>query len=207
MTQSLRYGQLTTFTTSLLTCPTSQSDILPVLSPPSTDWHIAHLWQSFCPPRAQSDILPSFGMQSFFSGFLLCPTTNPLSTESMVKVQATPLLQYVPPDVDPPASYVCNPSQNGQTVTELDRNLIHGRISFFNKCCWHPQFTWETTFYGGDRIGPEFGDGLIKVRADFDNCYDISPGYKVWLKQYVWWHWWRMCLCLCIFSFFRRNIW
>ena len=133
MTQSLRYGQLTTFTTSLLTCPTSQSDILPVLSPPSTDWHIAHLWQSFCPPRAQSDILPSFGMQSFFSGFLLCPTTNPLSTESMIKVQATPLLQYVPPDVDPPASYVCNPSQNGQTVTELDRNLIHGRISFFNK--------------------------------------------------------------------------
>ena len=51
----------------------------------------------------------------------------------MIKVQATPLLQYVPPDVDPPASYVCNPSQNGQTVTELDRNLIHGRISFFNK--------------------------------------------------------------------------
>ena len=133
MTQSLRYGQLTTFTTSLLTCPTSQTDILPSFVPPSTDWHIAHLWQSFCPPRAQSDILPSFGMQSFFSGFLLCPTTNPLSTESMIKVQATPLLQYVPPDVDPPASYVCNPSQNGQTVTELDRNLIHGRISFFNK--------------------------------------------------------------------------
>ena len=133
MTQSLRYGQLTTFTTSLLTCPPHSLTCWAQFCPPSTDWHIAHLWQSFCPPKAQSDILPSFGMQSFFSGFLLCPTTNPLSTESMIKVQATPLLQYVPPDVDPPASYVCNPSQNGQTVTELDRNLIHGRISFFNK--------------------------------------------------------------------------
>ena len=135
MTQSLRYlfiEPIDHLHHQFVNLSTSQSDILPSCVPPSTDWHIAHLWQSFCPPRAQSDILPSFGMQSFFSGFLLCPT-NPLSTESMIKVQATPLLQYVPPDVDPPASYVCNPSQNGQTVTELDRNLIHGRISFFNK--------------------------------------------------------------------------
>ena len=133
MTQSLRYlfiEPIDHLHHQFVNLSTSQSDILPSCVPPSTDWHIAHLWQSFCPPRAQSDILPSFGMQSFFSGFLLCPT-NPLSTESMIKVQATPLLQYVPPDVDPPASYVCNPSQNGQTVTELDRNLIHGRISFF----------------------------------------------------------------------------
>ena len=45
MTQNLGYGQLTTFTTSLLTCPTSQTDILP----------------SFVPPPAQTDILPIFG--------------------------------------------------------------------------------------------------------------------------------------------------
>ena len=209
MTQSLRYlfiEPIDHLHHQFVNLSTSQSDTLPSFVPPAQTDILPIFGNLFVLPGHSLTYCPALACNLFFSGFLLCPT-NPLSTESMIKVQATSLLQYVPPDVDPPASYVCNPSQNGQTVTELDRNLIHGRISFFNKCCWHPQFTWETTFYGGDRIGPEFGDGLIKVRADFDNCYDISPGYKVWLKQYVWWHWWRTCLCLCIFSFFRRNIW
>ena len=69
MTQSLRYlfiEPIDHLHHQFVNLSTSQSDILPSCVPPSTDWHIAHLWQSFCPPRAQSDILPSFGMQSFF---------------------------------------------------------------------------------------------------------------------------------------------